>query len=103
MKSPDSDGANNQLDVVQDKLAHYSCLTLAHLLALISQPTTNLIASDVSLVVINCLSALVNSSLPKAHGSKASSKFTKGMSLLEHLLSPLARRQLNRFFSVGLV
>jgi hypothetical protein len=47
-------------------LRHYSCLTLPHLMALISRPTPTSIATDVSLIVIDSLSALVNAAVPRS-------------------------------------
>lgn len=59
---------------------HYSCLTLAHLIALASRPTLRSIPAKTSLVIINSPSALVNSALPKAHDGNAASKGKKGPS-----------------------
>ncbi|KAF5540977.1 DNA repair rhp55 [Fusarium napiforme] len=56
---------------------HYSCFTLPHLVALVSRPTAKLIPSNCSLMVISSLSALVNSTLPKSHDGKATSKSNK--------------------------
>ncbi|PON29445.1 hypothetical protein TGAM01_v201694 [Trichoderma gamsii] len=65
-------------DIDPAKLVHYSCMTLPHLLAFISRPTTTAIASDVSLIVISSLSALINSSLPRSLEAKGSKKPAKG-------------------------
>lgn len=66
-------------DVDPAKLVHYSCMTLPHLLAFISRPTTTAIASDVSLIVISSLSALINSSLPRSLEAKGNKKPAKGV------------------------
>ncbi|KAK1252807.1 hypothetical protein MKX08_003994 [Trichoderma sp. CBMAI-0020] len=65
-------------DVDPAKLVHYSCMTLPHLLAFISRPTTTAIASNVSLIVISSLSALINSSLPRSLEAKGGKKPAKG-------------------------
>jgi hypothetical protein len=66
-------------DVDPAKLVQYSCMTLPHLLAFISRPTTTAIASDVSLIVISSSSALINSSLPRSLEAKGSKKPAKGV------------------------
>lgn len=66
------------------KLVHYSCMTLPHLLAFISRPTTTAIAPGVSLIVISSLSALINSSLPRSLEGKGSKKPAKGVCILIH-------------------
>ncbi|KAL6896470.1 P-loop containing nucleoside triphosphate hydrolase protein [Trichoderma evansii] len=68
----------NVRDIDPAKLVQYSCMTLPHLLALISRPTTTTIAPDVSLIVISSLSALINSSLPRSLEGKGSKKPAKG-------------------------
>lgn len=56
------------------KFAHYSCLTLPHLMALISQP----IGDGASLVVLSSISSLLNSALPKPLDGKTGSKAGRG-------------------------
>ncbi|KAL9488552.1 hypothetical protein ACSS6W_000829 [Trichoderma asperelloides] len=68
----------NVQDIDPAKLVRYSCMTLPHLLALISRPTTTSIAADVSLIVISSLSALINSSLPRSLEGKGAKKPAKG-------------------------
>ncbi|KAL7823009.1 P-loop containing nucleoside triphosphate hydrolase protein [Trichoderma gracile] len=65
-------------DVDPSKLVHYSCMTLPHLLAFISRPTTTLIPSDVSLIVLSSPTALINSFLPRSLEGKGNPKQTKG-------------------------
>ncbi|KAG5973738.1 hypothetical protein E4U55_000309 [Claviceps digitariae] len=48
------------------KFIHFSCLTLPHLMALISRPNPRVIPERVALVIVSNLSALINSWLPKA-------------------------------------
>jgi hypothetical protein len=69
-------------ETLRNNLTHYSCLTLPHFLALISRPTPTAIAPNVSLVVINGASALINSALPRSHGSMSNSKKTQGKCLV---------------------
>lgn len=57
----------------------YSCFTLPHLISLVSRPTTKLIPTNTSLVIISSFSALVNSALPKSNDGKSTSKGSKGM------------------------
>ncbi|UZP45648.1 hypothetical protein NXS19_013460 [Fusarium pseudograminearum] len=64
----------------------YSCFTLPHLISLVSRPTTKLIPTNTSLVIISSFSALVNSALPKSNDGKSTSKGSKG-------LSPLVKRR----------
>lgn len=70
-------GDTQELD--PSKLVQYSCMTLPHLLAFISRPTTTTIASNVSLIVISSPSALINSSLPRSLERKGNPKQAKGM------------------------
>ncbi|KAH7165481.1 P-loop containing nucleoside triphosphate hydrolase protein [Dactylonectria macrodidyma] len=57
---------------------HYSCLTLPHLIALVSRPTLKSIPTNCSLFVISSLSALINAALPKSHDNNAAPKLHKG-------------------------
>lgn len=75
----------NVQDIDPAKLVRYSCMTLPHLLALISRPTTTSIAADVSLIVISSLSALINSSLPRSLEGKGAKKPAKGVFLYTKL------------------
>jgi hypothetical protein len=72
-------GKGDAQDVDPAKLVQYSCMTLPHLLALISRPTTTTIAPDVSLIVISSPSALINSSLPRSLEGRGNPKPAKGM------------------------
>ncbi|PTB60812.1 hypothetical protein M431DRAFT_537882 [Trichoderma harzianum CBS 226.95] len=65
-------------EIDPSKLVQYSCMTLPHLLAFISRPTTTTIASDVSLIIISSPSALINSSLPRSLERKGNPKQAKG-------------------------
>lgn len=60
------------------KLTHYNCLTLPHLVALISRPTARIVPNDVSLVVVSAVTALINSALPKTQDDRVSSKLNRG-------------------------
>lgn len=53
------------------RFTQYECLTLAHLMALISRPTSRSLAGDVALVVIDSATALINSALPRSQDVKA--------------------------------
>lgn len=65
-------------EIDPSKLVQYSCMTLPHLLAFISRPTTTTIASDASLIIISSPSALINSSLPRSLERKGNPKQAKG-------------------------
>ncbi|QYS93569.1 RECA_2 domain-containing protein [Trichoderma simmonsii] len=65
-------------EIDPSKLVQYSCMTLPHLLAFISRPTTTTIAADVSLIIISSPSALINSSLPRSLERKGNPKQAKG-------------------------
>ncbi|KFA75081.1 hypothetical protein S40288_04015 [Stachybotrys chartarum IBT 40288] len=75
----------DKLDSSQDdhsrKLLHHSCLTLPHLMALVTRPTKDSFSADVSLVVISMASALLNSTLPKTHDGKTHARGNKGLSM----------------------
>jgi hypothetical protein len=84
-------------DIDPAKLVHYSCMTLPHLLAFISRPTTTAIASDVSLIVISSLSALINSSTlrsslltPTSLGPTQASRRLQGLQFIITTLQKLA-------------
>ncbi|GAB0133058.1 hypothetical protein EsDP_00001474 [Epichloe bromicola] len=82
------------------KFIHFSCLTLPHLMALISRPNARAIPERVALVIISNLSALINSSLPKAveetttlkpkKGQSASIKRRQGLQFIINALQKLA-------------
>ncbi|TWU76585.1 hypothetical protein ED733_007995 [Metarhizium rileyi] len=84
----------------QGKFVHVSCLTLPHLMALVSRPNAKAIADRVALMVISNLSALINSSLPKSIDGKigpsgnkrptASTKRLQGLQFIIHALQKLA-------------
>ncbi|PHH68684.1 hypothetical protein CDD80_7344 [Ophiocordyceps camponoti-rufipedis] len=84
----DEDGGPAQ---ARGRFSLLSCLTLPHLMAVVSQPTPRLIGAGVSLIVISALSALLNSALPKSHDAGARSKATvaKGLSAPEKRLKGL--------------
>ncbi|KAH8172927.1 rad51 domain-containing protein [Sarocladium implicatum] len=60
------------------RFVHYRCLTLPHLLALILRPSSAAIPADISVVVLDSLTALVNAALPKPVGGRAKDKAFKG-------------------------
>ncbi|KAG8425222.1 hypothetical protein J3458_001950 [Metarhizium acridum] len=62
----------------QGKFAQFSCLTLPHFMALVSRPNAKSVPEGTALMVINNLSALINSSLPKSIDGKAGPKGNKG-------------------------
>ncbi|KAL6881153.1 P-loop containing nucleoside triphosphate hydrolase protein [Trichoderma novae-zelandiae] len=71
-------GSAETQDVDPSKLVHYSCMTLPHLLAFISRPTTTTIPPDVSLIIISSPTALINSFLPRSPEGKGNPKQAKG-------------------------
>lgn len=60
------------------RFVHYRCLTLPHLLALILRPSSAAIPANVSVVVLDSLTALVNAALPKPIDGRAKEKAFKG-------------------------
>lgn len=70
--------SNHDLAMDWTKFTHFSCLTLPHLMALVSRPTTNTIGATVSLVVISSVSSLLNSAFPKSQPGKTGPKAGKG-------------------------
>jgi hypothetical protein len=72
---PSSAGAE---ETARGRFTHYRCLTLPHLLALILRPSSASIPGDVAVVVLDSLTALVNSALPKPTDSKVNSKSVRG-------------------------
>jgi hypothetical protein len=65
-------------DNASSNFAQYHCLTLPHFMALIGRPTKDSIKTNVSLVVVSSLTALINSSLPKPNNGLAPIKGPKG-------------------------
>lgn len=63
------------------KFIHYNCLTLPHLIALISRPTAKGLPQDVALVVFSSMTALINSALPKSHEEQRGPKRDNGTQL----------------------
>ncbi|RDA96228.1 hypothetical protein CP533_1724 [Ophiocordyceps camponoti-saundersi (nom. inval.)] len=93
--------SHSQTTEGRGKFSLLSCLTLPHLMALISRPTPRLIGSQVSLIVISSLSALIDSALPKSHdpvagsrpagrGLSASAKRSQGLQFVMGALEKLA-------------
>ncbi|KAK5998576.1 hypothetical protein PT974_00957 [Cladobotryum mycophilum] len=72
-RNPDAGDAASH-DVETGTFTQYSCFALPHLLALISRPTTTSIPTNVSLIVISSLSALINTALPRSLDGKATSR-----------------------------
>ncbi|KHN98069.1 Circadian clock protein KaiC/DNA repair protein RadA [Metarhizium album ARSEF 1941] len=60
------------------EFVHFSCLTMAHFMALVSRPNAKSIPEGTALMVASNLSALINSALPKATDGKTGSKNNKG-------------------------
>ncbi|ODA77678.1 hypothetical protein RJ55_06280 [Drechmeria coniospora] len=73
----DADGSSPTVDRT-NHFTHYSCLTLAHLVALISRPAQTLVGRGVSLVVVSSASALLNSTLPKSQDGESRFKASRG-------------------------
>jgi uncharacterized membrane protein len=63
------------------KFIHYNCLTLPHLIALISRPTAKSLPQDTALVIFSSVTALINSALPKSHDEQRGAKRTNGIQL----------------------
>ncbi|KAJ4164988.1 hypothetical protein LMH87_006638 [Akanthomyces muscarius] len=61
-----------------DGFTRYSCFTLPHFLALLSRPSSTTIPAGTSLIVINCVSALINAALPRSHVGKQNTKQPQG-------------------------
>lgn len=70
-KSPQ--GADNLAAFTQ-----YECLTLPHLIALVSRPTTRNVPSNVGLVVVSSITALINSALPRPQDGKQGLNLNRG-------------------------
>ncbi|PHH65278.1 hypothetical protein CDD81_2690 [Ophiocordyceps australis] len=79
MRVIDGTKASKRLAIKLDKFIHYSCLTLPHLMALMSRPPTMSVCAGAALVVISGLSALVNSTLPKPQGGQGAPKPGPGL------------------------
>ncbi|KAK2021973.1 P-loop containing nucleoside triphosphate hydrolase protein [Colletotrichum zoysiae] len=61
-----------------DNLAHYSCPSLPHLIALLCRPTAATLPAKTALVIIDSLSALVNHAFPKASDGRKGPPQGKG-------------------------
>ncbi|OAR00295.1 hypothetical protein LLEC1_05861 [Akanthomyces lecanii] len=79
-----------------DGFTRYSCFTLPHFLALLSRPSSTTVPAGTSLIVINCVSALINAALPRSHVGKqnakqpqASTPSAKRMQALQTIISLL--------------
>lgn len=67
-----------------DRLIHLTAPTLAHLIAILSDPAPPYMANNISLVVIDTLSTLINNAFPRATESSATPKKVGGMLLFYH-------------------
>lgn len=72
-----------------DNFTRYSCFTLPHFLALLSRPSSTTIPVGTSLIVVNCVSALINSALPRSHVSKQKTKQPPGTTPSEKRMQAL--------------
>lgn len=63
---------------------HYACLTLPHLIALVSRTTSRLIPNNTSLVILDSATALINSALPKAQEGKLGMDMKRGKFCVNH-------------------
>jgi hypothetical protein len=59
-------------DKLEESFTHYTCPSLAHLIALLCRPTAACIPQNTRLVVIDSLSALVNHAYPRTPESRTS-------------------------------
>ncbi|KAK2040342.1 P-loop containing nucleoside triphosphate hydrolase protein [Colletotrichum somersetense] len=72
-----------------DNLAHYSCPSLPHLVALLCRPTAATLPAKTALVIIDSLSALVNHAFPKASDGPGLS--AKRLQALQYIASALQK------------
>ncbi|KAK1988919.1 P-loop containing nucleoside triphosphate hydrolase protein [Colletotrichum cereale] len=72
-----------------DNLAHYSCPSLPHLVALLCRPTAATVPAKTALVIIDSLSALVNHAFPKASDGRRGPPQGKGPGLSAKRLQAL--------------
>ncbi|KAH7328255.1 P-loop containing nucleoside triphosphate hydrolase protein [Stachybotrys elegans] len=107
-KSTVGDETEQRCDV--GKFTRYACLTLPHLMALISRPTKDSIYQNVSLVVASMATALLNSALPKmqdakqpAHGNKGTKGHSKRMQALQFVINALQKLAATRNCAVVLL
>ncbi|KAH9236746.1 hypothetical protein K456DRAFT_1831500 [Colletotrichum gloeosporioides 23] len=81
---------NNQpASLDRDKITHYTCPSLPHLVALLCRPAAATIPTSTALVVIDSLSALVNHAFPKAPDGRKAPVPGKGPSLSAKRLQAL--------------
>ncbi|KAF0329232.1 rad55 protein [Colletotrichum asianum] len=83
---------NNQpASLDRDKITHYTCPSLPHLVALLCRPAAATIPTSTALVVIDSLSALVNHVFPKApDGPSLSAKRLQALQYIVGALQKLA-------------
>ncbi|KAH0433244.1 rad55 protein [Colletotrichum camelliae] len=75
----------------RDKITHYTCPSLPHLVALLCRPAAATIPTSTALVVIDSLSALVNHAFPKApDGPSLSAKRLQALQYIVGALQKLA-------------
>ncbi|KAG7125065.1 DNA repair protein rhp55 like [Verticillium longisporum] len=84
--------------LIAEKFTHYSCPTLAHLIALLCRPTATTLPKDTAVVVVSSLSTLVNHAFPKSSEHRPGPQLGKGPSLaarrlqtLQHVVSALQK------------
>lgn len=72
----DAETVSGQLEA----LAHYTCPSLAHFIALLCRPIDSCVPQNTSLIIVDSLSALVNHAFPKAPDGRVPNnwKGTKG-------------------------
>ncbi|KAJ2895889.1 DNA repair protein rhp55 [Zalerion maritima] len=69
---------NDSTTSYRSKLDHFSCPSLAHIVALLCRSTPRCLAPDTSLLVIDSLSALVNYAYPRAPETRRAGQKTQG-------------------------
>lgn len=57
-------------DVSGERLAHFDCPSIPHLVALLCRPTATSVPSNTAVVVIDSLATLINGAFPKGAESK---------------------------------
>ncbi|KAK3390232.1 hypothetical protein B0H63DRAFT_109383 [Podospora didyma] len=92
-----------------DAFTHYTCPSLAHLIALLCRPTASCIPSTTSLVVVDSLSALVNHAFPKTldpqgkvdvKGKKGPSMSARRLQVLQHIVGSLQKLAATRDLAI---
>ncbi|KAI1876960.1 uncharacterized protein JN550_001032 [Neoarthrinium moseri] len=105
VETPSTPGAEASAGERETRFLHFTCPSLAHIIALLCRPTASAIPQDVTLIVIDSLSALVNQAFPKVQESRKAPKAglsasARRLQVLQSIISSLQKLAATRDITI---